>query len=787
MVRPKPILSRSELEAASEFAARAGLSLEQWLYALASVPDRNAAPPPPPEPPRHAGDPFARSRFFSDPQRGTEPRGPEPRYPDPRYPDPRYADPRYPDPRATEASFVAETRGLLEASEQRTADALAKLLGWIESSSTRTEGEIGRIADTCGKISDSVRASLDVINQRLSTVEHTVKTGGGGAIPDLLQKIENRIAQLEHTRRPGVDPAELSEAFSEFEQRLDGIARYMEATQRTSTSQSERLNVIETALALALKRMEAAAEPAHDQSRLRGQQAAAQDAKRAAWAAQEEERSRELQEVHAAIQQLQGSINVAVPKINAAAESVLSSVASAIPQEFYAVSHRLDAVDRQLGALGHKVDPLAGLNSEIPGIRAELAKIAAAMQPDLQSKLEALEESVNTIINLFRRVDDSYRESRTANDSIVELIGRIGEIQASVDDITARLPGNIGTLLELAKKGTSQANVAESLDRLHDRMSDLSAEQAAPKEVLRRLDRLEQAIRTTGFDSLVEDATSKVAANLNDQIADTIKSVFDTFERNTKCDTILNTINSRLTEVLQSPELAKAKPQPAAAAAQASRRSRCGRRPARAGSAATGGRAGAQAPAPSVSREDEASRLARALKAAERARDEVPPPPAPKAPQPDDYAARLAQVTGGAYRPQPAMRAAAAGADLSARRTAPLPEAPPATQVLRDPPAPEGLRPHNQVPPAPPPATDVEREPAKPGRRGKLPIAAASVVALMAGLGWAATSRYGDSPQLAAMLDRLKSIDHVDEVAGALPTEGRRSRPGAGRGRRRRP
>ncbi|MEJ1937977.1 hypothetical protein WDZ92_47905, partial [Nostoc sp. NIES-2111] len=216
MVRPKTILSRSELEAASEFAARAGLSLEQWLYALASVPDRNAAPPPPPEPPReaarHAGDPFARSRFFSD----------QPRYPDPRYPDPRAA---YPDPRATEASFVAETRGLLEASEQRTADALAKLLGWIESSSSRTEGEIGRIADTCGKISDSVRASLDVINQRLSTVEHTVKTGGGGAIPDLLQKIESRIAQLEHTRRPGVDPAALSEAFSEFEQRPDGIAR----------------------------------------------------------------------------------------------------------------------------------------------------------------------------------------------------------------------------------------------------------------------------------------------------------------------------------------------------------------------------------------------------------------------------------------------------------------------------------------------------------------------------------------------------------------------------------
>ncbi|MEJ1934913.1 hypothetical protein WDZ92_32350, partial [Nostoc sp. NIES-2111] len=497
--------------------------------------------------------------------------------------------------------------------------------------------------------------------------------------------------------------------------------------------------------------MEAAAEPAHDQTRMRGQQAGAQDAKRAAWAAQEEERSRELQEVHAAIQQLQGSINVAVPKINAAAESVLSSVASAIPQEFYAVSHRLDAVDRQLGALGHKVDPLAGLSSEIPGIKAELAKIAAAMQPDLQAKLEALEESVNTIIDSFRRVDDSYRESRTANDSIVELIGRIGEIQASVDDITARLPGNIGTLLELAKKGTSQANVVESLDRLHDRMSDLSAEQAAPKEVLRRLDRLEHAIRTTGFDSLVEDATSKVAANLNDQIADTIKSVFDTFERNTKCDTILNTINSRLTEVLQSPELAKTKPQPAAAAAQAA--------PPQAAPAAP-----QPAPAPAVSREDEASRLARALKAAERARDEVPPPPAPKAPQPDDYAARLAQVTGGAYRPQPAMRAAAAGADLSARRTAPLPEAPSATQVLRDPPAPEGLRPHNQVPPAPPPATDVEREPAKPGRRGKLPIAAASVVALMAGLGWAATAKYGDSPQLAAMLDRLKSIDHVDEV-----------------------
>jgi TPR repeat protein len=771
MVRPKTILSRSELEAASEFAARAGLSLEQWLYALASVPDRNGAPSSAPEAPRetprHGGDPFARPRFFSEQPRHPDPRFAEPRHPDARHPDPRYPDPRYPDLRATEASVVSETRGLLEASEQRTAEALAKLLGWVETSSSRTEGEIGRIADTCGKISDSVRSSLDVINQRLSTVEHTVKAGNGGAIPDLLQRIENRIAQLEHTRRPGVDPAELSEAFSEFEQRLDGIARYMEASQRTSTGQSERLNVIETALALALKRMEATADQAADAARLRSQQAPSQAAKHAAWDSREAERSLELQEVHAAIQQLQGSINVAVPKINAAAESVLSSVASAIPQEIYAVSHRLDSVDRQLGALGNKVDPLAGLNAEIPGIRAELARIAAAMQPDLQAKLEALEESVNTIIDSFRRVDDSYRESRTANDSIVELIGRIGEIQSSVDDITARLPGNIGTLLELAKKGTSQANVVESLDRLHERMSGLSADHSAPREVLRRLDSLENAIRTTGFDSLVEDATSKVAANLNDQIADTIKSVFDTFERNTKCDTILNTINSRLTEVLQSPDLAKSQPQTAAAAVHATMRSAAAPQPAPA----------QPAPPPvTVSREDEASRLARALKAAERARDEVPPEPrAPAAPQPDDYAARLAQVTGGAYRPQPAMRAAAASADISVRRSAPQPEVAPATQVLRDPPAPEGLRLQNQVPPAPPPATEVEREPAKRGRRGKLPIAAASIVALMAGLGWAAAAKYGDSPQLAAMLDRLKSMDHVDEVLALFQAKEPRS------------
>jgi localization factor PodJL len=137
---------------------------------------------------------------------------------------------------------------------------------------------------------------------------------------------------------------------------------------------------------------------------------------------------------------------------------------------------------------------------------------------------------------------------------------------------------------------------------------------------------------------------------------------------------------------------------------------------------------------------------------------------------PDDYVTRLAHVSGGAYRQPPAMHAAASSADPAARREPQARAAAPsaaATQVLRDPPAAEGLRPHNQVPPAPPPPI-VEKEPGKAGSRIMFPVAAASVVALMAGLGWAATSRYGESLHVTAMVERLKALPHVNDVLAML-------------------